>query len=63
LSTGPTGLIEKTVGVFRLDGVRFVLSTTSGGALGEIMGNQIEICWNDNVPNYIAASCTLYKRQ
>ena len=63
ISNGPKGKPEMTVGVFRMDGRRFVLSTDSGNASGEVNGDEIEICWTDNVPNYIAASCTTYKRK
>jgi len=63
ISHGPKGKPEMTVGVFRMDGRRFVLSTDSGNASGEVNGDEIEICWTDNVPNYIAASCTTYERK
>jgi hypothetical protein len=51
------------VGVFRLDGKRFVTSTVRGSAAGELMGDRLEICWTDNIPDFIGASCTVYKRQ
>ena len=48
---------------FRLDGKRFVISTTSGAGTGEIDGDQLEVCWTDNIPNLIAAGCTVYQRK
>ena len=47
ISNGPKGKPEMTVGVFRMDGRRFVLSTDSGNASGEVNGDEIEICWTD----------------
>jgi len=61
--TGPSGKPKPLVGAFRLDGKRFVISTTNGGGTGEIDGDQLEVCWSDNIPNLIAANCALYKRQ
>jgi hypothetical protein len=62
-STGPDGKSGPIVGAFRLDGKRFVMSTTRGGASGEVDGDQLEVCWTDNIPNLIAAGCTVYKRK
>jgi len=60
---GPKGTTRTVVGVFRMDGQRFVIATDTGDATGEVMGDQLEICWTDNIPNLIAAACTVYKRQ
>ena len=60
---GPKGNSGTVVGVFRMDGQRFVMATDSGDATGEVMGDQLEICWTDNIPNLIGAGCTVYKRQ
>jgi hypothetical protein len=60
---GPKGKTEAIVGVFRADGKSFVLSTETGSATGELADDGIEICWTDNLPNYIGASCTTYKRK
>jgi hypothetical protein len=60
---GPKGKTEAVVGVFGADGKRFVLSTETGSATGELAGDGIEICWTDNLPKYIGASCTIYRRR
>jgi hypothetical protein len=60
---GPKGKPGTLVGVFRMDGQRFVMATDTGDATGEVMGDQLEICWTDNIPNLIGAGCTVYKRQ
>ena len=60
---GPRSKTEAVVGVFRADGAHFVLSSDSGAATGEVVGDGVEICWTDNLPNYIGASCTTYKRK
>jgi hypothetical protein len=62
-SVSPTGTSGLFVGAFRLDGKRFVISTTHGGSTGEVVGDQLEVCWTDNIANLIAAACTVYKRQ
>ena len=62
-SKGTSGSSGMIVGVFRLDGKRFVTSTVRGSAAGELMGDRLEICWTDNIPDFIGASCTVYKRQ
>ena len=62
-SVSPAGKKNVFVGAFRLDGKRFVVATTRGGSTGEVMGDQMEVCWTDNIPNLIAAGCTVYKRQ
>jgi len=61
--TGPSGKPKPLVGAFRLDGKRFVISTTSGAGTGEIDGDQLEVCWTDNIANLIAAGCTVYQRK
>jgi hypothetical protein len=40
-----------------------VTSTGRGNHEGEVVGDQLEICWTDNVEKYIGVSCALYKRQ
>ena len=62
-SKGTSGSSGMFVGVFRLDGKRFVTSTVRGSAAGELIGDRLEICWTDNIPDFIGASCTVYKRQ
>jgi hypothetical protein len=61
-ATGPKGKIEQMVGAFRQDGKRFVFSVANGSASGELNGDELEFCFNDNIPNYVAAACTTYKR-
>jgi hypothetical protein len=60
---GPSGKPKMVVGVFRQDGTRFVMSTEGGAATGQVMGDRLEFCLTDNIPVYIAAGCTIYKRQ
>ena len=60
---GPSGKPTKIVGVFRLDGMHFVMATEGASATGEVMGDRLEICLTDNIPVYVAAGCTIYKRQ
>ena len=62
-ATGPKGKTELVLGVIRADGRTFVLSTEAGSATGELSGDGIEVCWTDNLPNYIGASCTTYQRK
>jgi hypothetical protein len=62
-NTGPSGKPKDLVGVFRTDGVRFVMSTEGGAATGEVMGNKLEFCFTDAIPVYVAAGCTIYQRQ
>jgi hypothetical protein len=59
----PKGKTELVLGVIRADGRSFVLSTETGSASGELSGQGIEICWTDNLPSYIGASCTTYQRK
>ncbi len=61
-ATGPKGKTEMIVGAFRQDGKRFVFSTGNGNGSGEVSGDDLEFCWTDNIPSYIAAACTTYKR-
>ena len=60
---GPKGTPGQFVGMFRMDGQRFIMSTDTGGATGQVIADQLEICWADNVPNLIAVGCTVYRRQ
>ena len=62
-SRSPTGEQSVFVGVFSPDGTHFWTSTGRGNHEGQVMGNQLEICWTDNVPNYIGVSCAVYQRQ
>jgi hypothetical protein len=59
---GPSGKAP-IVGAFRLDGKRFVISSTNGFASGEVDGDQLDLCWTDNIPYLIAAGCAVYKRK
>jgi hypothetical protein len=62
--TGPKGKKHVTVGVFRMDGKRFVFSTDSGAGTGEVLdANRIELCFTDNLDNFVAASCTTLQRK
>ena len=62
-NTGPSGKPKDLVGVFRTDGVRFVMSTEGGAATGEVNGDKLEFCFTDAIPVYVAAGCTIYQRQ
>ena len=59
---GPSGKSTQVVGVIRADGTRFVMATEGGSASGEIMGDRLEFCVTDNIPVYVGAICTIYKR-
>ena len=61
---GPKGTKHVAVGVFRMDGKRFVFSTDSGAGTGEIVdANQIQLCFTDNLDNFVAAACTTLQRK
>jgi hypothetical protein len=62
-SRSPSGEASVFVGVFSPDGMHFWTSTGRGNHEGEIMGDQLEICWTDNVEKYVGVSCAVYKRQ
>jgi hypothetical protein len=62
-SRSPSGEASIFVGVFGPDGKHFWTSTGRGNHEGEIMGDQLEICWTDNVEKYVGVSCAVYKRQ
>jgi hypothetical protein len=59
---GPSGKSTQVVGVIRADGTRFVMATEGGNASGEIIGDRLEFCVTDNIPIYVGAICTIYKR-
>jgi hypothetical protein len=61
-NTGPSGKPTAVVGVIRADGTRFVMATEGGSASGEIMGDRLEFCVTDNIPVYVGAICTIYRR-
>ena len=60
---GPKKTAGALVGVFRMDGQHFVMATETGSAHGQLAGDQLELCWEDNVPDLIAVGCAVYKRQ
>ena len=62
-SKSPTGESGSFVGVLAMDGKHFVTSTGRGSHAGELSGDQFELCWTDNVENYIGVSCAVYQRQ
>lgn len=61
-NTGPSGKDTGVVGVIRADRTRFVMATEGGSASGEIMGDRLELCVTDNIPVYVGAACTIYRR-
>ena len=61
-NVGPSGKSAQVVGVIRADGTRFVMATEGGNASGEIIGDRLEFCVTDNIPTYVGAICTIYKR-
>jgi len=61
-NVGPSGKAHSVVGVIRADGTRFVMATEGGSASGEVMGDLLEFCITDNIPVYIGAICTIYRR-
>ena len=60
---GPSGKPKDLIGVFRTDGVRFVMSTDGGAATGDVDGDKLEFCFTDAIPVYVAAGRTIYQRQ
>lgn len=56
------GKEQALLGTLRLDGKRLVIATDFSAGSGELNGDTMELCWVDLIPNYIATSCTLYKR-
>jgi hypothetical protein len=52
-----------------IEDIRSIVSYGTDGAFTwkideqkELNGDELEFCFNDNIPNYIAASCTTFKR-
>lgn len=56
------GKEQALLGTLRLDGKRLVIATDFSAGSGELEGDTMELCWVDLIPNYIATSCTVYKR-
>ncbi|MDE1566652.1 hypothetical protein [Aquabacter sediminis] len=56
------GKEQTLLGTLRLDGKRLVIATDFSAGSGELEGDTMELCWVDLIPNYIATSCTVYKR-
>ncbi len=56
------GKEQTLLGTLRLDGKRLVIATDFSAGSGELNGDSMELCWVDLIPNYIATSCTVYKR-
>lgn len=62
--SGPKNTKHVAIGVFRMDGKRFVFSTDAGAGAGEVVGaNEIQLCFTDTLDNFIAASCTTLQRK
>jgi hypothetical protein len=62
--SGPKGTKHVAIGVFRMDGKRFVFSTDAGAGTGEVVDeNQIQLCFTDAIENFAAASCTTLQRK
>lgn len=61
--TGPSGRTTSFVGVFRHDGQNFIVSSQSGIILGEMVGADMEVCFADNVPDWMAVNCAMMTRQ
>jgi len=62
-ATGPSGKSTSFVGVFRRDGRNFIVSSQSGIILGEMVGEDMEICFADNVPDWMAVNCAMLTRR
>jgi len=56
------GKEQVLIGTFRKDGRRIVFATDFNTGSGEIDGNSMEVCWVDQIPNYISTSCSTYAR-
>ncbi len=59
----PSGKPKLVVGVFRMDGKRFVMATEGAALRARLPAIELEICITDTIPDYVGAICTIYKRQ
>lgn len=56
------GKEQVALGALRLDGKRLVIASDFTAGEGDVAGETMELCWVDLIPNYIATSCTTYRR-
>lgn len=54
---GSGGKEAPFAGVFQMDGKRFIFSDSFGSGSGTVDGTRIELCWADNLPDYVSAAC------
>ena len=56
------GKEQVLIGTFRRDGRRIIFATDFNTGSGEIDGGNLEVCWVDQIPNYISTACSTYSR-
>jgi len=58
----PDGRKDPFVGVFKRDGKQIIVSTELGAATADVVGDEIEWCWHDNLPTVSVAVCDVMKK-
>jgi hypothetical protein len=58
----PDGRKDPFVGVFKRDGKHIIISTEQGPATADVAGDEIEWCWQDNLPTVSVAVCDVMKK-
>jgi hypothetical protein len=59
----PQGRKEPLVGVIRQNGRSVLMSQMKGSVQGEFIGNQLELCWTDHLPEVAHIACMLLAKQ
>jgi hypothetical protein len=59
----PNGRKEPLVGVLTHNSQRLVMSVMDGGMFGEVVGNQIEFCFQDRRPDRAAVACFMGSKE
>ena len=57
-----TGEIYLVAGAFRKDGKRYVISSDIGSLSGEVLGNELEVCFTTLLTNMNVAGCYQMKK-
>ena len=58
----PDGRKDPFVAVFKRDGKQIIVSTELGAATADVAGDEIEWCWQDNLPTVSVAVCDVMKK-
>lgn len=59
----PKGVKDTIVGVVPRNGQDVLMSHRDGEVQGEFIGDQMELCWIDRVPERATAACSLVAKQ